>query len=125
VPAAYKGRQGEYVDLIINEMIPEVAGEDLADYIDVFCDRGFFTQEETDRILMAGIKHGLKPKIHANELDFSGGIQVGVKYNALSVDHLEFTGEEEIERCSILTPCPVCCPVQHFSWRWNTPRHGK
>lgn len=97
VPAEYKGRQGEYVDLIINEMIPLVASEDLADYIDVFCDRGFFTVEETDRILMAGMKYGLRPKIHANELDYSGGIQVGVKYNALSVDHLEFTGQAEIE----------------------------
>lgn len=97
VPAEYKGKQAQYVDLIINEMIPEVAGEDLADYIDVFCDRGFFTPEETDRILMAGMKHGLRPKIHANELDFSGGIQVGVKYNALSVDHLEFTGDDEIQ----------------------------
>jgi imidazolonepropionase len=97
VPAEYKGKQNEYVDLIINEMIPEVAGEDLADYIDVFCDKGFFTPEETDRILMAGMKYGLKPKIHANELDFSGGIQVGVKYNALSVDHLEFTGDDEIK----------------------------
>lgn len=97
VPAEYKGRQDEYVDLIINEMIPLVAAEDLADYIDVFCDRGFFTVEQTDRILMAGMKYGLRPKIHANELDYSGGIQVGVKYNALSVDHLEFTGQEEID----------------------------
>ncbi|HOY33185.1 MAG TPA: imidazolonepropionase [Bacteroidales bacterium] len=96
VPFEYKGKQNEYVDLIINEMIPMVATEDLADYIDVFCDRGFFTVEETERILMAGIKYGLRPKIHANELDFSGGIQVGVKYNALSVDHLEYTGDEEI-----------------------------
>lgn len=96
VPADYKNRQNEYVDLIINEMIPIVASEDLADYIDVFCDKGFFTVEETDRILLAGVKHGLRPKIHANELDFSGGVQVGVKYNALSVDHLEYIGEEEI-----------------------------
>jgi len=96
VPAAYKGKQQEYVDLIINEMIPMVAAEELADFIDVFCDKGFFTVEETERILMQGIKYGLKPKIHANELDFSGGIQTGVKYNALSVDHLEFTGDEEI-----------------------------
>jgi len=96
VPAAYKGKQQEYVDLIINEMIPMVAVEELADFIDVFCDKGFFTVEETERILMQGIKYGLKPKIHANELDFSGGIQVGVKYNALSVDHLEYTGDEEI-----------------------------
>ena len=96
VSAEYKGRQGDYVDLIINEMIPMVAAEDLADFIDVFCDKGFFTVEETDRMLMAGIKYGLQPKIHANELDYSGGIQVGVKYSALSVDHLEFTGDEEI-----------------------------
>jgi len=96
VPLEYKGRQSEFVDLVINEMIPMVAGEDLADFIDVFCDKGFFTVEETDRMLMAGIKHGLRPKIHANELDYSGGIEVGVKYNALSVDHLEFTGDKEI-----------------------------
>jgi len=97
VPAGYKHRQNEYVDLVINEMIPMVAGEGLADFIDVFCERGFFTPDETERMLMAGIKHGLKPKIHANELDFSGGIQVGVKYQALSVDHLECTGPEEID----------------------------
>ena len=97
VPEEYKGRQGEYVDLIINEMIPMVAAEDLADYIDVFCDRGFFTPEETERILMQGIKYGMRPKIHANELANSGGIQVGVKYNSLSVDHLEYTGPKEIE----------------------------
>jgi imidazolonepropionase len=96
VPLQYKGKQSDYVDLIINEMIPMVAAEDLADYIDVFCDKGFFTVEETDKMLMAGMKHGLRPKIHANELDYSGGIQVGVKYNALSVDHLEYTGDEEI-----------------------------
>ena len=97
VPEEYKGRQGEYVDLIINEMIPMVSAEDLADYIDVFCDRGFFTPEETERILMQGIKYGMRPKIHANELANSGGIQVGVKYNSLSVDHLEHTGPKEIE----------------------------
>jgi len=97
VPAEYKGRQGEFVDLVIHEMIPQVAAEGLADYIDVFCDRGFFTTGETDRILLAGMKYGLRPKIHANELDYSGGIQVGVKYNALSVDHLEYTGDEEIK----------------------------
>ncbi|PID90389.1 MAG: imidazolonepropionase [Bacteroidetes bacterium] len=97
VPLEYKGRQTEYVDLIINEMIPQVAGEGLADFVDVFCDQGFFTVEDTERILMQGVKYGLRPKIHANELAASGGIQVGVKYNALSVDHLEFTGEAEME----------------------------
>ncbi|MEG0796494.1 MAG: imidazolonepropionase [Odoribacter sp.] len=96
VPAEYKGRQTEYVNLIINEMIPTIAGEELADYIDVFCDKGFFTVEDTDRMLNAGMKYGMRAKIHANELDYSGGIQVGVKYNALSVDHLEYVGDEEI-----------------------------
>ena len=96
VPLEYKGRQTEYVDLIINEMIPIVAAEELADYIDVFCDKGFFTVEDTDRMLNAGMKYGLRAKIHANELDYSGGVQVGVKYNAISVDHLECMGEEEI-----------------------------
>ena len=95
VPLEYKGRQTEYVDLI-NEMIPMVAAEELADYIDVFCDKGFFTVEDTDRMLNAGMKYGLRAKIHANELDYSGGVQVGVKYNAISVDHLECMGEEEI-----------------------------
>ena len=77
-------------------MIPQVAAENLADYIDVFCDKGFFTVEETERMLEAAAKYGLRPKIHANELALSGGIQLGVKHSALSVDHLEFTGEEEI-----------------------------
>ena len=114
VPAGYKGRQREYVDLIINEMIPAVAAEELADYIDVFCDKGFFTVEETERILMAGIKYGLRPKIHANELDYSGGIQVGVKYNALSVDHLEFTGDAEIEALLGSETMPTLLPGASF-----------
>jgi imidazolonepropionase len=96
VPLEYKGRQTEFVDVIINEMLPMVAAEELADFVDVFCDKGFFTTEDTERILMSAMKHGMRAKIHANELDYSGGIQVGVKYNALSVDHLEFTGDEEI-----------------------------
>jgi imidazolonepropionase len=84
------------VRLVINEMIPAVGEEQLADFIDVFCDRGFFTPEQTGQILEAGLKYGLRPKIHANELDFSGGVQVGTRYGALSVDHLEFVGEEEL-----------------------------
>ena len=114
VPVEYKGRQCEYVDLIINEMIPLVASEDLADYIDVFCDRGFFTVEDTERILMAGLKYGLRPKIHANELDFSGGIQTGVKYNALSVDHLEYTGDKEIEALLQSETMPTLLPGAAF-----------
>jgi imidazolonepropionase len=106
-------------------MIPAVAGENLADYIDVFCDRGFFTPEDTERILEAGEKYGLRGKIHANELDYSGGIQSGVKYNALSVDHLEFTGESEIESLLAAKLCPRFFPVRHFSWEWSTRRPGK
>ncbi|MDD3738953.1 MAG: imidazolonepropionase [Lentimicrobiaceae bacterium] len=114
VPQEYKGRQGDYVDLIINEMIPLVAAEDLADYVDVFCDKGFFTPDETERILMAGIKYGMIPKIHANELDYSGGIQVGVKYDALSVDHLEYTGDEEIAALKNSNTMPTVLPGAAF-----------
>jgi len=114
VPAEYKDHQSDYVSLIINEMIPMVAAEDLADYIDVFCDRGFFTVEDTERILMAGLKYGLRPKLHANELDFSGGIQVGVKYNALSVDHLEYTGDAEIEALLGSETMPTLLPGAAF-----------
>ena len=114
VPAEYKGKQSDYVDLVINEMIPLVASEELADYIDVFCDRGFFTTDETERMLMAGIKYGLRPKIHANELDFSGGIQVGVKYNALSVDHLEYTGDAEIQALLNSETMPTLLPGAAF-----------
>ncbi len=114
IPMEYKAKQSEYVDLIINEMIPQVAAEDLADYIDVFCDKGFFTVEDTDRILNAGMKYGMRPKIHANELDYSGGIQVGVKYDALSVDHLEFTGDEEIEVLKNSSTMPTVLPGAAF-----------
>lgn len=114
VPLEYKGRQAEYVDVIINEMIPQIAAEELADYIDVFCDKGFFTVEDTERILMAGIKYGLRPKIHANELDYSGGIQVGVKYGALSVDHLEFTGDAEIQALLGSDTMPTLLPGAAF-----------
>jgi len=114
VPAEYKGKQDDYVNIVINEMIPQVASEDLADYIDVFCDKGFFTVAQTDRILMAGLKYGLRPKIHANELDYSGGIQVGVKYDALSVDHLEFTGDDEIEALKNSETMPTLLPGAAF-----------
>ncbi len=114
VPEEYKGRQAEYVDLVIHEMIPQVATEGLADYIDVFCDRGFFSVEETDRILLAGMKYGLRPKIHANELDYSGGVQAGIKYNALSVDHLEHLGPEEISCLAGSETMPVVLPGASF-----------
>lgn len=114
VPMEYRGKQGEFVDLVINEMIPRVVEEGLADFIDVFCDTGFFTVEETDRMLFAGVKNGLIPKIHANELDYSGGIQVGVKYNALSVDHLECVGEAEIQCLKASQTMPTILPGAAF-----------
>jgi imidazolonepropionase len=114
VPAEYKANPDEYVDIIINEMIPQIAAEELADYIDVFCDKGFFTVEQTDRILMAGIKYGMQPKIHANELAKSGGIQVGVKYGALSVDHIEYTGDEEIKALLKSETMPTILPGAAF-----------
>lgn len=97
VGRAYVGRQSEYVDMLIADMLPAVAAEGLADYVDVFCDEGFFTVDETDRILTAAARYGMLPKIHANELACSGGVQVGCRHNALSVDHLERMGDEEIE----------------------------
>lgn len=114
VPREYIGRQTEYVDLIVREMIPAVAAEKLADFVDVFCDQGFFTVEDTERILEAGAKYGLRPKIHANELAASGGIQVGVKYKALSVDHLEHVGKAEIEALLGSTTMPTVLPGAAF-----------
>lgn len=114
IPEEYRNKRAAYVDLVINEMIPVVASENLADYIDVFCDRGFFTVNDTERILMAGLKYGLIPKIHANELGFTGGVQVGVKYNALSVDHLERTGDEEIRVLAGSDTMPTLLPGAAF-----------
>lgn len=114
VPEEFMNEREKYVDLIISEMIPMVASEDLADFIDVFCDRGFFSVEDTERILMAGIKYGLVPKLHANELDYSGGVEVGVKYNALSVDHLEYTGDAEIESLKGSETMPTLLPGPVF-----------
>lgn len=114
VPMEYRGRQGEFVDLVVEEMIPLVAKDNLADFIDVFCDKGFFTVEETDKMLKQGIKYGMRPKIHANELDYSGGIQVAVKNNALSCDHLEFVGDEEIECLKNSQTMPTVLPGAAF-----------
>ena len=114
VGRAYKGRQSEYVDLVCNEMLPAVAAEGLADFVDVFCDEGFFTVEETDRILSAAAKYEITPKIHANELEVSGGVQVGVKHGALSVDHLEKTTDAEIGALRGSTTMPTMLPGCSF-----------
>ena len=106
--------QEEYVDTICREMIPAVSEQQLADFIDVFCDTGFFTVEETDRILRVGAEYGLRPKIHANELGVSGGVQVGVKHQALSVDHLEQTTDAEIEVLLGSCTMPTMLPGSSF-----------
>ena len=121
MPVKYRENRNAYIDLIVNEMLPKVAEEKLADYCDVFCDKGFFTVEETDRILATGVSFGLRPKIHANELDYSGGIQVGVKHNALSVDHLEYTGEEEIAVLLNSETMPTLLPSTAFFLRLKQP----
>jgi imidazolonepropionase len=114
IPLEFISNRDKYIDMIINEMIPVIAYENLAEYIDVFCDKGFFTVEETEKILMAGLKFGLIPKIHANELDYSGGIQTGVKYTALSVDHLEYTGDREIKALLDSETMPTLLPGAAF-----------
>jgi imidazolonepropionase len=103
-----------YIDLILKEMIPAIAAEKLADYIDVFCEQGFFSQEETERIVTEGKKHGMKPRIHANQLHRSGGVQAGVNTGALSVDHLENIGEEEIEYLKNSGVMPTALPGAAF-----------
>jgi imidazolonepropionase len=97
-PLEYKENHQGYIDLIINEMLPVIAKEKLADYIDVFCETGFFSPEETETICKAGMKYGLKPKIHANQLNLSGGVETGIKLNAVSVDHLETMDESTIKQ---------------------------
>jgi imidazolonepropionase len=114
IPLAYKENRQSYIDLIIEKMLPAVAKENLADYCDVFCDKGFFTVDETDQILKAASKFGLKPKIHANELAISGGVQVGIANGAISVDHLEAIGQEEIDALSHSTTIPTILPSTSF-----------
>lgn len=110
VGRAYKGRQSEYVEHVCNDMIPAVAAEGVADFIDVFCDKGFFTVEETAKIIKTGAKYGLRAKIHANELAVSGGVEVGVEHKALSVDHLESMSDAQIEALKGADTMPTMLP---------------
>jgi imidazolonepropionase len=114
VGRAYTGRQAEYVDMLINELLPKVAEDQLADFVDVFCDEGFFTTEETSRILVVAKQYGIRGKIHANELAVSGGVQVGVKHNALSVDHLERITDAEIAVLKDSKTIPTMLPGASF-----------
>ncbi|MCU0435273.1 MAG: imidazolonepropionase [Bacteroidia bacterium] len=114
VPAAYKNDKDGYIRLITQELIPAVAAEKLADYCDVFCERNYFTPEETIHILETGLKYGLSPKVHANQLSASGGVQAGVKVGAVSVDHLEYVGDEEIAALLNSTTMPTLLPGAAF-----------
>jgi imidazolonepropionase len=109
-PLEYKENHKDYIDLIINEMIPQIAKEQLADFIDVFCELGYFSVEETEQIMAAGIQFGLIPKIHVNQFNAIGGIKVAVQYNALSVDHLEVMNPEDIEALKNTQTMPVALP---------------
>ncbi|MBX2943279.1 MAG: imidazolonepropionase [Cyclobacteriaceae bacterium] len=106
--------KSEYIQLVVKEMIPAVAEEKLADYIDVFCEEGFFNTDETELICEEGKKYGMKPRLHANQLHRSGGVQVGVKVNAISVDHLENIGKEEIEALKRGNTIPTALPGAAF-----------
>jgi len=113
-PPEFKNDHEGYLRLIIEEMLPQIADEGLADYMDVFCEKGFFSVEETARLLEAGWKFGLKPKIHANQLHYSGGVQVGVSHEAISVDHLECIGDEEINALKNSDTIPTLLPGAAF-----------
>ena len=113
-PLEYCDNHEGFIKLIIHDMLPKVADENLAEYIDVFCEKGFFSVDETDRILEAGVKYGLKPKVHANQLYNSGGIQIGVKHHAISVDHLETMDQEEIECLRHSNTIPTLLPGAAF-----------
>ncbi|MCI6671240.1 MAG: imidazolonepropionase [Prevotella sp.] len=114
VSRPYIGRQSAYVDLVINEMLPAVGKAGLAEFVDVFCDKGFFTPEETARILEAAAQYGMRPKIHAEELAASGGVEIGVRYGALSVDHLESMTEATIEQLRGSQTMPTALPGTSF-----------
>ena len=116
-PLEYKENHQGYINLIINEMLPVIAHEKLADYIDVFCETGFFSPEETEIICKAGMKIGLKPKIHANQLNLSGGVQAGVKLGAVSVDHLETMDEDTIKLLAASKTIGTLLPTAAFFLR--------
>jgi imidazolonepropionase len=120
-PLEYKENHQGYIECILNEMLPVIAREKLADYIDVFCETGFFSPEETETICTAGMRYGLKPKLHANQLGLSGGVEVGVKLKALSVDHLETVDEKTIEALGTSETLGTLLPTAAFFLRMSFP----
>ncbi|MEN8913016.1 MAG: imidazolonepropionase, partial [Polaribacter sp.] len=111
LPAAYKKNKAAYLDLIIEEMLPKIAAENLADFIDIFCEIGYFDLEDTARILAAGKKYGLIPKVHVNQFNAFGGIALSVAHEALSVDHLEELTQEDIDALKGTNTMPVALPA--------------
>lgn len=120
-PLEYKNNHEGYIKLVIEEMLPNIARENLADFIDVFCEEGFFSAEETIRICEAGIKYGLQPKLHVNQLNSIGGIEAAIKLNALSVDHLETMNNEEIMRLSESATIGTLLPTAAYFLRMSYP----
>lgn len=114
VPAIYKSDKGKYIDLIFHEMLPRIGEEKLADFMDVFCEQNYFTPEETIRLLEEGKKHGLTPKVHAEQMSNYGGVIAGVKVGAISVDHLEYVGDAEIEALKNSVTMPTILPGAAF-----------
>ena len=110
VPSNYKGNKDGYLEMLINEVLPKVSEENLAEYIDIFCETGYFSVADTELILEAGKKHGLIPKIHVNQFTAIGGVQAGIKYNALSIDHLEEMRDEDIADLKGTQTMPVALP---------------
>ena len=114
LPLAYKEKREQYIELIVKEMIPQIAAEKLADYCDVFCEKGFFSVDEMEQILQCGLDHGLKPKVHVNQFNCMGGIQAAIRYGAISVDHLEVINQAEIEALLISKTIPTLLPSAPF-----------
>jgi imidazolonepropionase len=114
VPTEFKNNKRGYIDLIINEMMPAIGNEKLADYCDIFCEQNYFSPEETIEILETGKKYGMSPKVHAEQLSNHGGTIAGVKANAISVDHLEFVGDKEIEALKNSETLPTILPGAAF-----------
>ena len=114
LPKKYKEDRDQYISCIINEMLPIIESEKLANYIDVFCEKGYFTAEETDQILIAGKKHGLIPKIHVNQFNSIGGVKIGIQNNALSLDHLEILTDDDLDQLTNSETMPVSLPSCSF-----------
>jgi imidazolonepropionase len=114
IPKEFINNKESYINLIIDEMIPKIAKENLADFIDIFCEKGYFSVEDTDRVLTAGKKYNLIPKVHVNQFNSIGGIQIATKHKALSVDHLEVLSDEDLESLKDSETMPVALPSCSF-----------